>query len=69
MTQRYTLDLPDGMYSSLKLIANDEETTVANLLRKATQLLLYIRSVRDDPGARLLIERGGKSKELVIDLI
>ena len=66
---RYNLDLPTDTYNKLKEIAAEEETSIANLLRRATGLLIYIRSIRDDPGARLLVERGGETQELVIDLI
>ena len=69
MTKRYTIELPDETYNRLKHIADEEETTVASQLRKGAQLLLYIRSIKADPGTRLLIERAGKNQELVLDLI
>ena len=66
---RYNLEIPTATYKSLKKIAEQEGTTVADLLRKATKLLLFVRSLKSDPGARLLIERGGEIQEIVVDLL
>jgi hypothetical protein len=38
-------------------------------LRRATELLLFILSIKEDPDARLLVERGGEVQEIVVDLI
>jgi hypothetical protein len=66
---RYNLEIPTTTYRTLKKIAEQEGTTVADLLRRATKLLLFVRSVKDDPGARLLVERGGEIQEIVVDLL
>lgn len=66
---RYNLEIPTTTYRTLKKIAEQEGTTVADLLRRATKLLLFVRSVKDDPGARLLVERAGEIQEIVVDLL
>jgi hypothetical protein len=38
-------------------------------LRRATKLLLFVLSIKQDPDARLLVERGGEVREIVVDLI
>ena len=65
----YNLRIPTSTYTELKAIAAQEGTTVADLLRRATRLLLFIRSIKDDSGARLLLEREGEILEVTIDLI
>ena len=66
---RYNLKIPTETYKKLKSIARQEETTIADLLRRATKLLLFVRPIKHDPGVRLLIEQGSKIQEIVVDLI
>jgi hypothetical protein len=66
---RYNLELSTENYENLKKIAEQEGTTVADLLRRATKLLLFVLSIKKDPDARLLVERGGEVQEIVADLI
>jgi len=66
---RYNLKIPTETYKKLKKIAEQEKTTVADLLRRATKLLLFVRSITQSPGARLLVERGGEIQGIVVDLI
>ena len=66
---RFNLEIATRTYKNLQKIAEQEETTVADLLRRATKLILFVRSIRDDPGTRLLIERGVETQEIVVDLI
>jgi hypothetical protein len=68
-TTSYNLSIPTEIYNNLKKIAAQEGTTIADLLRRATKLLLFVRSIKDDPGARLLVERGGEPQEIVLDFI
>lgn len=66
---RYNLKIPTGTYKNLQMIARQEGTTVAELLRRATKLLLYFRSIKDDTDGRLLVERGGEVQEIVLSFI
>ena len=68
-TKSYNLTIPVDTYNNLQQIAAEEVTTVADLLRRATKLLLYIRSIVKDPDARLLVERKGEIQEIVLDLL
>jgi hypothetical protein len=68
-TTNYNLSIPTETYTNLKQIAESERTTVADLLRKATKLLLFVRSIKTDPDARLLVERGGEIQQIVLDFI
>jgi len=66
---RYNLTIPTDSYQNLQMIATQDETTIADLLRRATKLLLFVRSIKDDPDARLLVERGGETQEIVLDFV
>jgi len=65
----YNLAIPTDTYRELKKIAEYDGTTIADLLRKATRLLLYVRSFKGDPDAHLLVKRGDDIQEIVIDLL
>jgi predicted DNA-binding protein len=68
-TTSYNLAIPTETYRNLKKIAEHEGTTVADLLRKATKLLLFVQDIKLDPNARLLVKRGDEIQEIVLDLI
>jgi len=68
-TTGYNLKIPTETYSKLKQIAAQEGTSIAELLRRATRLLLFIRSIKQDPDARLMVKRGDEIQEIVVDLI
>ena len=68
-TTRYNLAIPTDSYETLQKISAQEATSVADLLRRATKLLLFVRSIKDDPDARLLIARGDEIQEIVLDFI
>ena len=66
---RYNLKIPTETYHNLQKIARREGTSVAELLRRATKLLLYVRSIKDMPSNRLLIQRGSEVQEIVLDFV
>jgi hypothetical protein len=61
----YNLRIPAKAYISLKKIAKQEKTTIAELLRRATRLLLFIQSARHDSSIRSLVECKSEIKEIV----
>lgn len=68
-TTSYNLAIPSETYKELKKIAEQEGTSIAALLRKATRLFLYVRSIKLDPDARLMVKRGNETQEIVVDLL
>jgi hypothetical protein len=68
-TTSYNLAIPSETYRKLKQISEQEGTSIAELLRTATRLLLYVRSIRETPNTHLLIERDGNLRELVLDFL
>jgi len=68
-TKRYNLAIPIDTYKSLQKIAEQEGTTIAELLRRAIKWLMFVRTIKLDPDARLLVERGGQTREIIVDLV
>jgi len=66
---RYNLEISTDDYRHLKKIAAQEGTTVADLMRRATRLLLFVLSIKQDPDARLMVKRGDELQEIILDLI
>jgi hypothetical protein len=65
----YNLAIPTETYRNLQKVAEQEGTTLADMLRRAIKWLFFLRTIKMDPEARLLIEQGGKTKEIIIDLV
>ena len=45
---RTQIQLPDKMYSQLKMLAQNEETTLAEIIRRASSYLLQTQPVQSD---------------------
>jgi hypothetical protein len=65
----YNLSIPTDTYKNLRKIAEQDGTTVAELMRRAIKWLMFVRSIKLDPDARLLVEQGNETKEIIIDLV
>jgi len=65
----YNLAIPTDTYKSLKRIAEQDGTTIAELMRRAIRCLMFLRTIKSDPDARLLVEQGGEIKEIILDLV
>ena len=60
------LAVPGSVYRKLEVISTQEGKTVPEVLREATRLALFVRAIAQDPHARLLIERGGEAREIIV---
>ena len=66
----YNLSMTTDSYKDLQKIAEQDGTTVAELMRKAIKWLMFIRKLKsDDPNARLFVEQGGETREIITDLV
>ncbi len=54
--KRYSLDLPNEVYSALKGIAEERNMTLADVMRDAIKWELLVDSIKDNEG-RILVER------------
>ncbi len=64
--KRYSLVIPDDLYREVERLANEEQTTVVELLRRFIKLGLLITRVQQDPTGAVIIREGGRDRELII---
>jgi len=64
--KRYSLVIPDELFNGVLKIADEEHTTVVEILRKFIKLGLIAADVAKDPSAKLLIREGEKEREIVL---
>ena len=62
--RNYNLSLSEEVYHALQKIADEEDLTLADLLRKCTRFYLLVRTVIRESNAKLLIEQDGRIREL-----
>ena len=68
-TTDHSLSMPADAYRQLKRIAEQESLSLGELLRRATKPFLFFRSIKWDPQAHVLVERGDETQEIVLDLV
>ncbi len=66
-TRTVSIDFSEEAYEALERLAEEKGISVAEVLRDAISLEQWIEQVRKDKDARLLIERDGERRELVLD--
>jgi ATP-dependent Clp protease ATP-binding subunit ClpA len=64
--RRYSLVLPEELFQRVQTLADAEQTTVVDLLRRFTRLGLLIMDVQRDPDASIVIRQGGTEQRLVV---
>ena len=68
-TTDHILSMPADACRQLRHIAEQEGLSFGELLRRATKPFLFFRSIKQDPQARVLVERGDETQEIVLDLV
>ena len=64
--KRYTLVLPEALYDEVEKIAQDEETTVIEIIRRFIKLGLLAMELQASPSGALIIREGDKEREIFI---
>lgn len=64
--KRYNLVLPEELYEEIQKLAEEEQTTVVELLRKFIKLGLLAVNIEKNPNAELVIREGGREKQLIL---
>ena len=64
--KRYNLALPEDLFREVELIAEQEHTTVLEVIRRSVKLGLLAASVQKTPGASLLIRQGETEREIIL---
>jgi hypothetical protein len=63
-TRQFNVKFSPKAYEMLEQLAEQRQTTMAEVLRDAIALEAYVSKVRDEDG-RILVDRGGTITELV----
>jgi hypothetical protein len=64
--KRYSLVLPEDLFTALQTLADQRQTTVVDLIRRFIKLGLIAAKVEDTPGAALLIREGETEREIIL---
>lgn len=65
MAKRVNVNFSDEVYGELSQIAKERGVTLSEVLRDAVTLEKYVTDTRRE-GGRLLVERDGKTLELLV---
>ena len=64
--RRYSLVMPDDLFTEVERLAARQQTSVVELLRRFTRLGLLATQIQDRPGASLVIREGETEREVVL---
>jgi ATP-dependent Clp protease ATP-binding subunit ClpA len=64
--KRYNLALPEELYDAVQALADRQQTTVVELLRRFIKLGLLATEIQERPGAALIIREGGREREILL---
>ncbi len=64
--KRYNLALPESLFREVVQLANREDTTVLEVIRRSIKLGLFVAKVQQTPGAKLIIREGATEREIVL---
>ena len=63
---RYNLSLPDELLEEIRKVAEENHTTVLEVLRKSIKLGLIAYAVQNKPGSALIIKEGERERQIVM---
>jgi hypothetical protein len=63
--KRYNLVLPNNLYDEVQALANDENVSVLELLKRFIKIGLVVTKLNQSPNASLIIREGDRERELV----
>ena len=64
--KRYNLSLPEDLFREVEQLAEREQMTVLEVLRRSVKLGLLAASVQAKPSAALIIREGDTEREIVL---
>lgn len=64
--KRYNLVLPMDLFNAVNQLAEEEQTTVVELLRRFIKLGLIAADVARDPNSKLIIREGKQEQEILL---
>ncbi len=64
--KRYNLVLPMDLFNAIQQIADEEQTTVVEMLRRFIKLGLIAIDIARDPNSKLIIREGNRDQEILL---
>ncbi|MBK8030041.1 MAG: hypothetical protein IPK17_11130 [Chloroflexi bacterium] len=64
--KRYSLVLPEELYTTIQELADDRGTTVLEIFRRFIKLGLIAAELENDPNKSLIIREGDKEREIIL---
>ncbi len=65
-TRRYNLVLPERLFNDLQQAANEQDTTVVELMRRFIKLGLLALKLQDAPDAGLIVRQGDDEHKVML---
>lgn len=63
--RRYNLVLPNQLYEEVQSVANEQNTSIPDLLKRFIKIGLLVAKLSRSPDTTLIVREGGKDRELV----
>ena len=63
--KRYSLVLPEDLFTAIQALADQRQTTVVDLIRRFIKLGLIAAKIEDTPGAALIIREGDSEQQII----
>ena len=63
--KRYNLVLPSHLYEEVQIVANEQNTSIPDLLKRFIKIGLLVAKLSQSPDTTLIIREGGKEREVV----
>lgn len=63
--KRYNLVLPEDLFDELQAVADQEQTTVVDVIRKFIKLGLLVVQADKSPDSKIIIREGETERELI----
>ena len=64
--KRYSLVLPEDLFTAIQALADQRQTTVVDLIRRFIKLGLIAAKIEDTPGAALIIRDGDTEQQIIL---
>ena len=64
--KRYSLVLPEDLFTAIQALADQRQTTVVDLIRRFIKLGLIAAKIEDTPGAALIIRDGDSEQQIIL---
>lgn len=65
-SRRYNLALPDDLFREVEELAEKDQTTVVDVIRRFVRLGLLVRKAQEEPGTEFLIREGDRERQVLL---